>query len=167
MTDFIKSIDPTFEANPNIPYQFINKNQILLEIINPLSRHITTAHTRNIDQGFTDIIPLEMQGMEWLESSRLLHATVIGLSGRPARITTLHPLDFCIYKNWLGGKTDRDPIKTQRDTEQSRLITTLIIQNLPQIDIQSELENIRHFKRESISRFYSTIYEAIQNQTVV
>lgn len=64
-----------------------------------------------------DVTPLAMDGMQWLENSRLFTETVIGEDGKSANITTIHPLEYAIYKYWLGQKEDRDFMKHTRDIE--------------------------------------------------
>lgn len=138
-TQFIKEIDKSFEENPKVPYRFENKEGVIIEIINPTRKHIT------IKDSFMDIIGLDMEGMQWLESTKIFKSLIIGDNGEVAYLKTINPLDFAIYKLWLSSRIDREPIKRERDLKQSRLVTKLIEEYMLDIEIKSKLNQIQHF----------------------
>ena len=72
-------------------------------------------------------------------------------------ITTIHPLEYAIFKNWLSQQNDRDRGKYFRDLEQSKLVTELIQNYLVDISIEEEILTIRHFKKEVVESFKSHI----------
>ncbi len=102
---------------------------------------------------------MAMEGIQWIENARLFKETIVGLDGRSAIITTIHPLEYAIYKNWLGQKEDRDYLKRKRDTEQSRLTTKIIGEYMPDIDIEKEIGGLRHIKKELVLDYLYKIKE--------
>ncbi len=145
-TQLLKEIDKSFEEHPHVPYRFENKEGVIVEIINPFKK-------TDKEEGFMDIIALEMEGMQWLESSRLFKSLIVGENGKVAYLKTIDPLDFAIYKLWLSAKSDREPIKRERDLKQAQLVTTLIREYMLDRDISSELTRIKHFSRGLIDSY--------------
>ena len=70
----------------------------------------------------------------------------------------IHPLEYAIYKNWLSKRDDRDFQKHIRDIEQSRLVTKLIVDYMPDIEIEQDVWRLKHFKREIIEVYMEEIY---------
>ncbi|MDD3324507.1 MAG: GSU2403 family nucleotidyltransferase fold protein [Sulfurospirillaceae bacterium] len=155
LTKLLGLIDKTFEPQEKIPYRFVNKNGVIVELLTPSHSPLKNSHIKN--NAFVDIIPLEMEGMQWLENARLFSSLVVGEDGRCAIMTTIHPLEFAIYKNWLSSRKDRDVRKKLRDKTQAQLITSLILSYMPQINIENELLQIKTFKTELIEDFKQNI----------
>jgi len=84
--------------------------------------------------------------------------TIIATNGKSANISTIHSLEYAIYKNWLSKQDDRDFQKHIRDIEQSRLVTKLIIDYMPDIEIEQDVWRLKHFKREIIEVYMEEIY---------
>ena len=150
----LRSIDKSFYQSPQVPYRFINKDGIWIELIIPLSK--STLERKHNDL-FPDVLPLDMKGLQWIENARLFQETIIGLDGRTANITTIHPLEFAIYKNWLGQREDRDFLKHTRDIEQSRLVTEIIRNYMPNIDIEKELSSMKHITKEVVADYIDSV----------
>ena len=100
-----------------------------------------------------DILDLEMQGMQWLENSRIFKSMVIGVNGKCAIISTIHPLEYAVYKNWLSTQLDRNIHKKNRDYKQSKLVTKLINKYMVNIDIECELKNMKHFDKSVVEAY--------------
>ncbi|MEA3372132.1 MAG: GSU2403 family nucleotidyltransferase fold protein [Campylobacterota bacterium] len=140
-------IDKTFEKDSDVPYRFTNKNDVVVELINPLPIN------QNETDKFVGVIGLELQGIEWVENLRLHKGLVIGDNGKCAFITTVNPLEYAIYKSWLSNQKDRDPIKRDRDLNQSLLVTKLIQEYMPIINIDEDIKKIKHFPNSIISDY--------------
>ena len=150
--ELLHFIDNSFEQDKNVPYRFRNKEGVLLEVINPtqVKDAITTPKK---EHNFSDVLELTMDGMQWLENSRIFKSMVIGDNGKCAIITTIHPLEFAVYKNWLSKQKNRDIIKKSRDYQQCQLVTQLIKEHMVNIDIVQELHEMRHFKKSVIQDY--------------
>jgi len=156
--ELLQSIDKSFYQSPKVPYRFINKDGIWIELIVPMATHASTS-TQN--KFLNDVMSLDMEGIQWIENARLFKETIVGFNGKSANITTIHPLEFAIYKNWLGQREDRDYLKHTRDIEQSKLITKVIIDYMPNIDISQEVLKIKHIKQEIVIDYMNNIYTNI------
>ena len=145
--EFMQTIDKTFYQSPNVPYRFINNEGVWIELITPCSKG-------DIETRFmSDVIPLDMKGMQWLENARLFQVTIIGLDGKSANITTIHPLEFAVYKHWLAQQEDRDYLKHIRDSEQSKLVTNIIFEYMPNIDIEKEIKLLKHIPKSVVDDY--------------
>ncbi|MEA1920769.1 MAG: GSU2403 family nucleotidyltransferase fold protein [Campylobacterota bacterium] len=158
--ELITSIDSSFQKSEEVPYRFVNKDGVWLELINPTSD--TVRHKSLKDNVFFDLIPLAMSGIQWLENSRLFKECLIGENGKCAIITTVHPLEYAVYKNWLGKREDRDYLKHTRDLEQSKLVTELIHNYMPDINIERDLTKLKHFKKEVVDSYFTNVFSAIK-----
>ncbi len=160
--ELLQSIDKSFYQSPKVPYRFINNDGVWIELI---TSSIDTIHENIKNDFFSDVLPLVMDGLHWIENARLFKETIIGLDGKSANITTIHPLEYAIYKNWLGQREDRDFLKHTRDIEQSRLVTNIIIEYMPNIDIPREVLNIKHIKKDVVEDYMSKIYAFLDEET--
>ena len=153
--DFLQSIDKSFVQNEKIRYRFENSSGVWVELINPVSDSVKIeSYADNI---FSDVISLTMNGMQWLNNSRIFEEMIIGENGVCATITAVHPLEYAVYKNWLSKQNDRDRGKHFRDLEQSKLVTDLIKNHLVNIDIEEELDMLKHFKKEVVESYKQEI----------
>lgn len=162
IVELIKSIDKSFEQNQKAPYQFVNKANVCLEIINPAPKQMRLENANN--DYFTDAVSLELDKMEWLENSRLFKAVVVADNGKIASITTLHPMDFAIYKNWLSQKDDRAPLKKARDAEQSKITTKLALEYMTDIDAKKYIAKAKHFKNEAVADYEKNVLDVLKNK---
>ena len=156
--ELLQSIDKSFYQSLKVPYRFINNDGVWIELI---TSSVDIMHENSKSDFFCDVLPLAMDGLQWIESARLFKETIIGLDGKSANITTIHPLEYAIYKNWLGQREDRDFLKHTRDIEQSKLVTNIIIQYMPNIDIPKEVLNIKHINKEVVEDYMDKIYSKI------
>ncbi|RUM70309.1 MAG: hypothetical protein DSZ09_04565 [Sulfurovum sp.] len=156
--ELLQSIDKSFYQSPKVPYRFINKDGIWIELIVPFATHTSDSTQSNF---LGDVMSLDMEGIQWIENARLFKETIIGVNGKSANITTIHPLEYAIYKNWLGQREDRDYLKHTRDIEQSKLITQLIIEYMPNIDISQEILKMKHITKEIVIDYMNNIYSNI------
>ncbi len=153
----LQSIDQSFYQSPNVPYRFINKDGIWIELIIPSKDTIKSRVESEVF--FSDVTPLVMEGIQWIENARLFKETIVGTDGKSANITTIYPLEYAIYKNWLGQREDRDYLKHTRDSEQSKLVTKIIEEYMPNIDIEKEIAHLKHIKKEVVLDYMDKIYD--------
>ena len=155
--EFLHTIDKSFVKSAEASYRFINDDGVWIELINPVSESVKQESYK--DNLFSDVIPLAMDGMQWLENSRLFKETIISENGKCANITTIHPLEFAIYKQWLSKQEDRDYQKHIRDQQQSKLVTQLMQECMVNIDIEEEAQKIKHLKKEIVDDYLKEIME--------
>jgi len=149
LSELLKLIDKSFEQDTKVPYRFRNKEGVLLEVISPMQEKKAFASQQKYTH-FDDILALDMEGMQWLENSRIFKSMVVGLSGKCALLSTIHPLEFSVYKSWLSKQADRNIHKKNRDYQQSQLVTQLMQEYMVNINIIEELKKMKHFKKDLI-----------------
>lgn len=158
--ELLQSIDKSFYQSPKVPYRFINNDGVWIELIVPSLKKMPNTTQNDF---FSDVTPLAMEGLQWIENARLFKETIIGLDGKSANITTIHPLEYAIYKNWLGQREDRDYMKHTRDIEQSRLVTKIITEYMPNINIEEEIINLKHISKKAVTDYIDKIYKKSEN----
>ncbi len=144
-------VDKSFKKSKDIPYRFINDDDIIVEIITPIYKKEMKSDT------FSGVMNLEIEGTKWLESSKLHKQMLIAQNGKCAYVTTIAPLEYAVYKKWLGEHERKDLMKRQRDIKQSHLVTKLIQDYIPIIDIDEELNNIQNMSRDAIEQYKNEI----------
>ena len=144
-------VDKSFKKSKEASYRFVNDDDIVVEIITPISK----KEKQNDD--FSGVINLEIDGTKWLESSKLHKQMLIGQNGKCAFVTTIAPLEYAVYKKWLGEHERKDFMKKQRDIKQSHLVTQLIKEYIPIIDIDDELQNIKNMSHEAIEQYKNEV----------
>jgi len=152
LVELLKLIDKSFEPDTQVPYRFRNKEGVLLEVLSPVQNKSAFDGVQSSDD-FAQMTALTMEGMQWLENSRLFKTMVIADNGKCATLSTIHPLEFAIYKNWLSTVHDRNILKKNRDHAQSKLVTQLIMEYMVNIDVPKELSQMKHFRKDVIELY--------------
>lgn len=147
-------VDKSFTKSKEASYRFVNDNDMVVEIITPISKK-----EQEQDQ-FSGVLNLEIEGTKWLESSRLYRQMVIGQNGKCAFVTTINPLEYAVYKKWLGEHERKDLMKKQRDIKQSYLVTKLIKEYMPTIDIEEDIKDIKNMSKDSIQQYKDEVLHA-------
>ena len=146
----LMEIDNTFKESEEAFYRFVNKDEVVVELLNPM-------RMKADNESFSGVREIILDGIKWIESSKLHKQLLIGDSGKCAFITTINPLEYAVYKLWLSVQSYREPMKRDRDLQQSRLVTKLIKEYMLTIDIESELKNIKNMSKEAIEAFRKTL----------
>ena len=145
--------DKTFSKAKEAPYRFYNNDGIVVEIITP----IISKETEQDD--FSGVLNLEIDGIKWLRSSELSKVMVIGENGLCANMTTIKPLEYAVYKYWLGKHERNDYMKKQRDISQSSLVTKLIEEYMPNINIEQDVKQIKNISQNAIEEYIDEVYK--------
>jgi hypothetical protein len=151
LKSILLDVDRSFKKSKEASYRFVNDDDMVVEIITPISNKQAESDS------FSGVMNLEIDGTKWLNSSRLNRQMVIGENGKCAFITTIDPLEYAIYKKWLGEHERKDFMKKQRDIKQSSLVTKLIQEYMPTIDIIDEIDNIKYMSKNAIEQYKSEV----------
>ncbi|OHE05241.1 GSU2403 family nucleotidyltransferase fold protein [Sulfurimonas sp. RIFOXYB12_FULL_35_9] len=143
-------IDNTFKESEEAFYRFVNKDEVVVELLTPM-------RMKADNESFSGVREIILDGIKWIESSKLHKQLLVGDSGKCAFITTINPLEYAVYKLWLSVQSYREPMKRDRDLQQSRLVTKLIKEYMLTIDIESELKNIKNMSKEAIETYRKTL----------
>jgi len=144
-------VDKSFVRSKEAAYRFYNDDGVVVEIITPISKNQINNDT------FSGVLNLEIDGTKWLNSSKLLKQMVIAQNGKCAFISTIQPLEYAIYKNWLGKHERKDLMKQQRDIKQSYLVTSLIKEYILVIDIEKDIATINNMSKLAIQDYKKDI----------
>ena len=147
----LEDTDKSFSKSKEAPYRFFNDDGVVVEIITPISKK---------EQGqdkFSGVLNLEIDGIKWLRSSELYKVMVVGVNGVCANMTTIHPLEYAIYKYWLGKHERKDYMKQQRDISQSSLVTKLIEEHMPNIEIKEDVKKIKNMSKEAVKEYIDEV----------
>ena len=158
----LQSIDSSFQQQKNIPYRYVNKDAVWVEIVTPTSASIKSD--KQLSPLFSEILPLGMEGMQWLENSPLFKELIVAENGECAFMTTINPLEFSVHKLWLGKQEFRDYSKHLRDQEQSGLVLQLISDYFVDIDIDKGLKEMKHFKKEVVDDYKKYFSELLTHR---
>jgi len=146
-------VDKSFTKSKEASYRFVNDDDIVVEIITPIKKKEQKSDS------FSGVLNLEIEGTKWLESSKLHKQMLIGQNGKCAFVSTIAPLEYAIYKKWLGEHERKDLMKKQRDIKQSWLVTKLILEYIPILDIDEELQNIQNISLDAIEQYKTEVLE--------
>lgn len=128
----LQKIDPTFQLSEEDRFTAINADAFQIDIIR-----------REAKEGDDHPLPLtEGRGEEFfavqaLRAGRLLSAKpfstiIVDDTGRMADMTTIAPIDFAQFKEWMSAQESREMIKRRRDALQAVLVHQLVTEFLPQ-----------------------------------
>jgi len=158
LRSILLDIDKSFKRSKEAAYRFINDDDMVVEIITPISNE----EQKNDD--FSGVINLEINGTKWLNSSKLHKQMIIGENGKCAFISAISPLEYAVYKKWLGEHERKDYMKKQRDIKQATLVTALIQKHMPILDIQEELKGIQNMSKKAIEQYQKEVLNEEHNK---
>jgi hypothetical protein len=90
----------------------------------------------------SDLVAVEVPGLQWLLNSPKLDAIAIDEDGWPVPMRVPDPRAFALHKVWLSGLSTRETIKKPRDFEQARIVAKLVRENMPQLSFESTLTSL-------------------------
>jgi hypothetical protein len=154
LKSILQDVDKSFKKSKEAPYRFVNNEDVVVEIITP------TSKKEQKTDNFSGVMNLEINGTKWLESSKLHKQMLVGQNGKCAFVTTINPLEYAVYKKWLGEHERKDLMKKQRDIKQSHLVTRLIQEYIPIIDINEELKYIKNMSHEAIEQYKKEVLQS-------
>ena len=126
----LRKVDPSFEVVAEQRYTARNQDGFEVDIIRRVANH-TDPHPLRMSDAQDDVWAVQVSMGEKLQSARRLDQVVVATSGEMALMRTIHPLDFARIKLGLSQQLGRDPNKRGKDALQSRIVTELVNEYLP------------------------------------
>ncbi|WP_414440242.1 GSU2403 family nucleotidyltransferase fold protein [Burkholderia sp. 22PA0106] len=128
----LQKIDPTFQLSEEDRFTAINADAFQIDIIRREARE-GDDHPLPLTEGRGE----EFFAVQALRAGRLLSARafstiIVDDMGRMANMTTIAPVDFSRFKEWMSAQESRDTIKRRRDALQAVLVHQLVMEFLPQ-----------------------------------
>jgi hypothetical protein len=127
----LRKVDPSFEVVDDQLYTARNQDGFEVDIIRRAAKD-TDPHPLRMSDEEDDLWVVQVSMGERLQSARSMDQVVVATSGEMALLRTIHPLDFARIKLDLSKQVARDPNKSGRDALQSRIVTELVNEYLPQ-----------------------------------
>ncbi len=135
----LKNADKTFECVRENGYRAANAGQFMVDLVTaPRGMHTTDLVTFSE----SDLVAVEVPGLQWLLNSPKLDAVAIDEDGWPVPMRVPDPRAFALHKAWLSSLSTRESIKKPRDFEQARIVARLVRENMPQLSFESTLTSL-------------------------
>ena len=121
---YLKDIDDTFTVNQENRFQVRNNKGMVIDFLASEDSKLTRPQEY--------LSPIPLPGQSWLTLLPVISTVVIDTQGLPVRLYCPDPRLYALHKAWLSQRTDRNPLKTRKDMQQSLAVVSLIGQYLPQ-----------------------------------
>jgi hypothetical protein len=138
----LKKADKSFELLEDQRYTAINQTGFMVDLLHSGNRK-RKPESLQLFKNPDDFWAVEAPNIDWLLSAPKFTQTVISANGKFARMVTVDPRAFVIYKNWLSQRVDRDPTKKPRDLAQSKAVALLLEEYMPHFPTNG----INHFPK--------------------
>jgi hypothetical protein len=104
----LKNADKTFECVRENGYRAANAGQFMVDLVTaPRGMHTTDLVTF----AESDLVAVEVPGLQWLLNAPKLDAIAIDEDGWPVPMRVPDPRAFALHKAWLSGLKNRETIK--------------------------------------------------------
>lgn len=135
MLGVLKKVDATFRMRKSQKYTAVNKDGFEVDIIRR-EREGDDPHPIKLSSDDEDFWVAQARRANLLLDSPGYSAVIVASNGAMARMNTVHPATFVVFKRWMATQPDRDPIKRRRDALQADTVQELLekyLPNLPQL----------------------------------
>ncbi len=140
----LQKVDKSFELRSDQLYTAVNKEGYEVDVL----RRMGAGSEREPEQltgHEDDFWAVKARNADWLLSAPKFKEVIVGASGKMARMNTVDPRAFVLFKLWMAQDKQREALKRTRDATQARIVTRLILERLP------------HFSFEEIQVFPSEV----------
>ncbi len=143
----LKNADKTFECVRENGYRAANAGQFMVDlVIAPRGMHAT----EQITFAESDLVAVEVPGLQWLLNSPKLDVIAIDEDGWPVPMRVPDPRAFALHKAWLSGQPTREKIKKPRDFEQAQIVAKLVQAEMPQLSFEKTLTSLHRDVRNML-----------------
>jgi hypothetical protein len=131
LIELLRKTDRSFERMDARRFRAVNKDGYMVDLLKPEPRPVLKSEPRRMGD-HSDLEAAEIRNLQWLASAPKFSQVVIGDDGYPAAMVCPDPRCFALHKNWMSTQPDRDPLKKQRDRNQSIAVAYLVHRYMPQ-----------------------------------
>lgn len=128
----LQKVDKSFRLRTLQKYTAVNQDGFEVDILRR-QQQPEDPHPIRLSEDEDDFWVTQARNAHLLMDAPAFSAVVVATNGKMARMHTLHPAAFARFKRWLGGLTDRDPLKRRRDVLQAEVVEHLVQSYLPQV----------------------------------
>ena len=126
MLGFLKQIDQSFSLRRDQLYTAVNADGYEVDILRRVDK-FKTGEPARFSELEDDFWVVQAKNADWLLSAPKFSVIVVGVNGKVARMNTVDPRAFVLFKLWMSGQKDREPGKRLRDTSQAEVVAELIV----------------------------------------
>ncbi len=131
----LQSVDHSIQPVGANSFRAANRDGYLIDLITPLTRFAASSGTPpRVSDHAADLLPVEIAGLKWIESSPMVEHIVIDEKGFPLNMVVPDPRVFAMHKAWVAQRDDRTPEKSRRDRWQADTVAALVVKYLPHLD---------------------------------
>ncbi len=135
MLGFLQSINSTFTLRDDRLYTAVNKDGYEVDILRRMGQG-SDAEPGRFSALVDDFWVVKARNADWLFSAPKFSEVIVGVNGKMARMNTVDPRAFALFKLWMADQSDREPGKRIRDASQARIVVDLINSHLPQYSFE-------------------------------
>ncbi len=135
MLGFLRRIDSSFTLREDQKYTAVNKQGYEVDILRRMGPGSDAEPARMSAQD-DDFWAVKAKNADWLLSAPKFSEIVVGTNGRMARMITIDPRAFVLFKLWMTEQKDREYAKRMRDGSQAKVVVSLINERLPQFSFE-------------------------------
>jgi hypothetical protein len=151
----LKRIDKSFELlRPTQLYTAMNNAGYQVDVIRRLGPGSEQEPAQLIENA-EDFWAIRARNADWLLSAPKFESVIVSTNGNMAKMVTVDPRAFALFKIWMAKDKDRDPLKKRRDANQAKVVVQLVQEYLPHLsfeDIKVFPTEVREMLPESKSR---------------
>jgi hypothetical protein len=131
MLGVLQKVDPTFRIRNSQKYTAVNKDGFEVDIIRR-EQVSDDPHPIRLSDDEDDFWVAQAPRAQELLDSPQFSAIIVATNGDMARMTTLEPMAFVRFKQWMSALPERDPLKRRRDALQAEAVEAVVREYLPQ-----------------------------------
>lgn len=148
----LKRVDKSFElkGTPDL-FTAVNRDGYQIDLLRRAGAGSDREPGR-LSEHDDDFWAVRSRNADWMLSAPRFDAVIVGDDGKMAKMITIDPRAFVLFKMWMSAQKDRDPIKKHRDKNQARVVIGLIREYLPQLGFD-ELVSFPADLRQAVSEF--------------
>jgi hypothetical protein len=135
MLGFLRRIDSSFTLRDDQQYTAVNKQGYEVDILRRMGAG-SDAEPARLSAIEDDFWAVKARNADWLLSAPKFGEIVVGTNGRMARMVTIDPRAFVLFKLWMAEQKDREYAKRIRDASQAKVVIDLINKRLPQFSFE-------------------------------
>lgn len=143
----LKKADKTFECVRENGYRAVNAGQFMVDLVVAPRGMLATE---NVTFCKSDLVAVEVPGLQWLLNCPKLETVAIDEDGWPVPMRAPDPRAFALHKAWLSGLPAREPVKRPRDLDQARAVARLVQDQMPQFPFEDVLTSMHSDVRKML-----------------
>ena len=144
----LKRVDASFDRSKET-FRAVNRDGYLVDLNKPMQNPPWKEAPDKVGSDPEDLSAVQIEGLVWLQNSPPFEAVAIDEKGGPVRIVAPDPRVWAAHKIWLSRRTDRQPIKRQRDLAQAEAIGALVATHL--VHLPFAAEQLRMLPKELVT----------------